>query len=134
MYAARENCLECVNVLLKHHVDVDLPDPDGVAPVTVAIMNRNWDIARRLIEAGADVNQWDMYGQGPLYAAVVASAAPVIGLFGGGPTNNPLDPPNRRPRPTWSPCCWTRARTSTCSCSIDLPGVGLGALLAGRHR
>ena len=95
MYAARENCLECVNVLLKHHVDVDLPDPDGVAPVTVAIMNRNWDIARRLVEAGADVNQWDMYGQGPLYAAVVASAAPVVGLFGGGPTNNPLDPPNQ---------------------------------------
>ncbi|HEX4674961.1 MAG TPA: ankyrin repeat domain-containing protein, partial [Steroidobacteraceae bacterium] len=95
MYAARENCLECVNVLLKHHVDVDLPDPDGVAPVTVAIMNRNWDVARRLIEAGADVNQWDMYGQGPLYAAVVASAAPVVGLFGGGPTNNPLDPPNQ---------------------------------------
>jgi ankyrin repeat protein len=95
MYAARENCLECVNVLLKHHVDVDLSDPDGVAPVSVAIMNRNWDIARRLIDAGADVNQWDMYGQGPLYAAVVASAAPVVGLFGGGPTNNPLDPPNQ---------------------------------------
>jgi ankyrin repeat protein len=95
MYAARENCQECINILLKHHVDVDLPDPDGVAPVTVAIMNRNWDSAARLIEAGADVNQWDMYGQGPLYAAVVASAAPVAGLFGGGPTNNPLDPPNK---------------------------------------
>ncbi len=73
MYAARENCLACVNVLIKHHVDVDLPDPDGVAPVTIAILNTNWDVAKRLIDAGADVNQWDMYGQGPLYSAVVNS-------------------------------------------------------------
>jgi ankyrin repeat protein len=95
MYAARENCLECVNVLLEHHVDVDLPDPDGVAPVTIAIMNSNWDIAVRLIEAGADVNQWDMYGQGPLYAAVVNNAPRPPGLFGGGPVANPLDLPDK---------------------------------------
>lgn len=95
MYAAREDCLECVNVLIKHHVDVDKPDPDGVAPVTIAIMNTNWDIAKRLIEAGADVNQWDMYGQGPLYAAVVNSAPRPPSIFGGGSVANPLDPPNK---------------------------------------
>jgi ankyrin repeat protein len=95
MYAARENCLECVKVLLKHRVDVDLPDPDGVAPVTIAIMNTNWDVAARLIEAGADVNQWDMYGQGPLYAAVVNSAPRPPSLFGGGPVANPLDLPDK---------------------------------------
>jgi ankyrin repeat protein len=95
MYAARENCPECIEVLLKHHVDVDLPDPDGVAPVTFAILNRNWDIARRLIEAGADVNQWDIYGQAPLYAAVVNSNIAPPGLFGGGPAMNPLDPPEK---------------------------------------
>ena len=70
LYAARENCLECVNVLLDHRVDINLADPDGVAPVTVAIMNGNWDVAKRLIAAGCDVNQWDIYGQGPLYAAI----------------------------------------------------------------
>ena len=93
MYAARENCLECVNVLIKHRVDVDLPDPDGVAPMTIAIMNTNWDIAKRLVGAGADVNQWDMYGQGPLYAAVVNSVPRPPSLFGGGPIPKPLDPP-----------------------------------------
>lgn len=98
MYAAREDCLACVEVLLKHHVDVDKPDPDGVAPVTIAIMNENWDIAMRLIEAGADVNQWDIYGQGPLYAAVVNSSPRPPSLFGGGPVANPLDPPNK-----WTP-------------------------------
>jgi ankyrin repeat protein len=70
LYAARENCLTCVDVLLKSHVDVDLPDPDGVSPLLVAIMNANWDLARQLILAGADVNQWDMFGEAPLIRAV----------------------------------------------------------------
>jgi ankyrin repeat protein len=95
MYAARENCLECVNVLIKHRVDLDLPDPDGVAPISIAIMNTNWDIARRLIEAGAGVNQWDMYGQGPLYTAVVHSVPRPPSLFGPSAVANPLDPPNK---------------------------------------
>jgi ankyrin repeat protein len=70
LYAARENCIPCVDVLLEHGVDIDLPDPDGVTPLHVAIMNANWDLAKRLIEAGADVNQWDIYGEAPLYTTV----------------------------------------------------------------
>ena len=76
LYAARENCLECVTVLLESDVDIDLPDPDGVAPVTVAILNANWDVAKRLIEAGCDVNPWDIYGQAPLYAAIDTGNVP----------------------------------------------------------
>ncbi|MGH8260844.1 MAG: ankyrin repeat domain-containing protein [Steroidobacteraceae bacterium] len=90
MYAAREDCLQCVNVLIKHHVDVDQPDPDGVAPVTVAIMNDNWDIAARHIQAGCDANQWDIYGQGPLFAAIAANVHSP-----GSATAGPLDPSNR---------------------------------------
>jgi ankyrin repeat protein len=71
MYAARENCRECVPILLKHHADVSLPDPAGMPPLSIALMNGSWDIAKRLIEAGADVNQWDIYGQGPLNVAIV---------------------------------------------------------------
>jgi uncharacterized protein len=70
LYAVRENCRECVEVLLRHHADIALPDPDGIAPLTIAMMNRNWDIAQRLVEAGADVNQWDIYGQAPLHVAI----------------------------------------------------------------
>jgi ankyrin repeat protein len=33
-------------------------------------MNANWDVAKRLIEAGADVNQWDIFGEAPLFTAV----------------------------------------------------------------
>jgi ankyrin repeat protein len=70
LYAARENCIACVDVLLKNKADIDVPDPEGVSPLLVAIMNANWDLAKQLILAGADVNQWDMYGEAPLLTAV----------------------------------------------------------------
>jgi len=70
LYAARENCLACVGVLLENKADIDLPDPDGVSPLLMAIMNANWDLAKQLIAAGADVNQWDIFGEAPLLTAV----------------------------------------------------------------
>jgi ankyrin repeat protein len=70
LYAARENCGACVDVLLEKGADIDLPDPDGVSPLHIAIMNANWDLARKLIEAGADVDQWDIFGEAPLFTAV----------------------------------------------------------------
>src|SRR3954470_12979604 len=70
LYAARENCIACVDVLLKNKADIDLPDPDGVSPLLVAILNSNWDLAKQLIDAGADVNQWDIFGETPLLTAV----------------------------------------------------------------
>ena len=83
LYAARENCRECVPILLKHGADVTLPDPGGMPPLSIALMNGNWEIAKRLIEAGSDVNQWDIYGQGPLNVAIANLA-----VHGDG---NPLD-------------------------------------------
>ena len=46
-------------------------------------MNSNWDIAKRLIEAGADVNEWDIFGQAPLHVA--------IGNMNSRGNGNPLD-------------------------------------------
>ncbi len=70
LYAARENCIACVDVLLASGADINLPDPDGVSPLLLAIMNANWDLAKRLIDAGADVDQWDIYGEAPLFTAI----------------------------------------------------------------
>jgi ankyrin repeat protein len=70
LYAVRENCIACVDVLLTNGADIDLPDPDGVSPLHVAVMNANWDLAKQLIDAGADVDQWDIYGEAPLFTAV----------------------------------------------------------------
>ncbi|HUO68102.1 MAG TPA: ankyrin repeat domain-containing protein [Gammaproteobacteria bacterium] len=70
LYAARENCIACVDVLLKRGADIGLPDPDGVSPLLLAIMNANWDLAKKLIDAGADVDQWDIFGEAPLFTAI----------------------------------------------------------------
>lgn len=70
MYAIRENCKECVKVLVDRKVDLNKPDPDGVSPLLFAIMDAHWDIAKQLIDAGADVQQWDMFGDAPLLNAV----------------------------------------------------------------
>ena len=85
MYAIRENCKACVEVLIENGVDLDKPDPDGVSPLLLSIMNSNWDISKRLIEAGADVNQWDMFGQAPLFAVIGRHTQTSVG---------PLDPLN----------------------------------------
>jgi ankyrin repeat protein len=70
LYAARENCIACVDVLLAGGADINKPDPDGVSPLHIAVMNANWDLARKLIDAGADVDQWDIFGAAPLFTAV----------------------------------------------------------------
>jgi len=88
LYAARENCIACVDVLLKIKADIDLPDPDGVSPLLLAIMNANWDLAKQLILAGADVNQWDMFGEAPLLTAVDQRSR-----VDGGRAS--IDPPNK---------------------------------------
>jgi uncharacterized protein len=70
LYAARESCIECARQLLAAGADIDLTDPDRVPPLGLALMNFNFDFAKFLIEEGADVNRWDLYGRSPLYQAV----------------------------------------------------------------
>jgi len=93
LYAVRENCKACVQVLIHHHANILLPDPDGIAPLTLAMTNGNWDIAQQLVLAGADVNQWDIYGQAPLHVAIedayVASRNPAN--LGSDGTPNQID-------------------------------------------
>jgi ankyrin repeat protein len=79
LYAAREGCIECARELAAGGADLDLADPHRVTPLVLAIMNMHFDFAAYLIEAGADVNKWDLYGRSPLYMAVDTSTLPVMG-------------------------------------------------------
>lgn len=79
LFAAREGCAACVTALLDAGADIDLPDPDEVTPLLLALLNARFDTARRLIEAGANLNKWDRWGRTPLYAAVDFNTLPTGG-------------------------------------------------------
>jgi ankyrin repeat protein len=87
LYAARQGCTECVKILAEANADLDLGDPDNVSPLLVATLNGRWDIAKYLINKGANVNKWDWWGQSPLYAAVDMNTIP----HGGRPDRPSLD-------------------------------------------
>ena len=70
LYAAREGCIECVEALARRRRRHRSAGPEAVTPLILAIMNLHFDFADHLVEAGADVDNWDLYGRTPLYAAV----------------------------------------------------------------
>ncbi len=76
-YAARQGCLECINILAEAGADLDVVDPDRVSPLNLALINKHFDTAAALIEAGADVNSWDLFGRSPLYNAIDLHTLPV---------------------------------------------------------
>ena len=76
MFAARENCVECVRVLADHGANLNLADPDGITPMVNSIINGHYDVARLLLDKGADPNLFDKTGRAALYAAVDAHTMP----------------------------------------------------------
>ncbi|MEY4642698.1 MAG: Phosphocholine transferase AnkX [Pseudomonadota bacterium] len=86
LYAARQGCTECVTVLAEAGADLNAADPDRIAALNLALINLHFDTAAALIEAGADVNQWDLFGRAPLYNAVDLHTLPT-----GGRTDIPSD-------------------------------------------
>jgi uncharacterized protein len=95
LYAARGGCHACVDSLVAGGADVNLPTPEGVSPIMIAIENGHNGIARLLIERGGNPHVWDVYGRTALYLAVgegggaggrgPGAAAPAAGGRGGAP-------------------------------------------------
>jgi ankyrin repeat protein len=78
-YAAREGCIDCARALVDAGADLDVIDPERVTPLVLALENLHYDLAIYLIEAGADVNKWDLFGRSPLYMAADTNTLPVMG-------------------------------------------------------
>jgi ankyrin repeat protein len=70
LYAARDGCYDCVEALIAAGAEVNLPTPEGVTPLMIALDNDNNDVAKLLLDHGASPGQWDWYGRTALYIAV----------------------------------------------------------------
>jgi ankyrin repeat protein len=70
LFAARENCLACVEVLLEAGADINATTPDGISAAVLALINGHYDVAGALVEAGIDPNLADYTGRTALYAAI----------------------------------------------------------------
>ena len=79
IYAAREGCAACVANLLAAGADPDSEDPDRETPLLLAIQNMHYDTAAVLINGGADLDKWDIFGRSPVYMAADMSTLPMKG-------------------------------------------------------
>lgn len=70
LFAARQGCVECVQVLAEHGAELNATDRDGITPMISAIINGHYDVAAYLLDRGANPNLADKTGRTPLYAAV----------------------------------------------------------------
>ena len=70
LFAARENCLACLPVLLEAGADLNATTPDGISAAVLALINGHFDVAAALVEAGIDPNLADYTGRTALYAAI----------------------------------------------------------------
>ena len=78
-YAAREGCSACVEYLLKAGADPDSEDPDRETPLLLALENLHFDTAAVLVNGGADLDKWDLFGRSPVYMAADVSTLPMKG-------------------------------------------------------
>ena len=77
--AAKRHNVAAVRALLKQHVNVNAPLPDGATALHWAAQWDDLDLANLLVQARADVNAADVYGVTPLSLACTNGSAILIG-------------------------------------------------------
>jgi len=70
LYAARDGCYDCVDALIAAGAEVNYPTPEGVTPLMLALDNDHNEVAKLLLDRGANPNLWDWWGRTALYIAV----------------------------------------------------------------
>jgi uncharacterized protein len=83
LYAARGGCYDCVQALIRSGANVNVPTPEGVTPLMIALDNEHNEVAKLLLDRGADPNLWDWWGRTALYIAVDRKEAAGGGGRGG---------------------------------------------------
>lgn len=78
-YAAREGCYECVAAILDAGADIDQPTPEGVTALMLALDNDHNEVAKLLLDRGANPHLWDWWGRTALYLAVDRKVVAEVG-------------------------------------------------------
>ena len=76
LYAARDGCYECVDALIDAGADVNMPTPEGVTALMLALDNDHNDVAKLLLDRGANPRVWDWWGRTALYIAIDRKESP----------------------------------------------------------
>lgn len=85
LYAARGGCYACVEELVAAGADVNVPNlAEGVTPLMIALDNNHNDVAKFVLDHGANPKVWDVYGRTALYIAVDKKTAGGGGGAAGG--------------------------------------------------
>lgn len=79
LYAARDGCFGCVQALIGAGADVNVPTPEAVTPLMLALDNDHNEIAKLLLDRGANPRVWDWWGRTALYIAVDTKIAAEAG-------------------------------------------------------
>jgi ankyrin repeat protein len=86
LYAARDGCYDCVEEMIAAGADVNMPTPEGVTPLMLALDNEHNDVAKLLLDRGANPHVWDWWGRTALYIVIdrrESARAPARGGAGG---------------------------------------------------
>jgi len=71
LFASRDGCYDCVEALIASGADVNAATTqEGVTPLMIALDNDNNDVAKLLLDHGANPGLFDWYGRTALYIAV----------------------------------------------------------------
>jgi ankyrin repeat protein len=70
LYAARDGCYDCVEELIAAGADVNVPTPEGVTPLMLALDNEHNDVGKLLLNRGANPHVWDWWGRTALYIVI----------------------------------------------------------------
>jgi ankyrin repeat protein len=70
LYAARDGCYDCVEALLGAGADINIPTPEGVTALMLALDNDQNNVAKLLLDRGANPRLWDWWGRTALYIAI----------------------------------------------------------------
>jgi ankyrin repeat protein len=70
LYAARNGCADCVAALIGAGADVNVPTPEGVTPLMVSLDNDHNDVARQLLDRGANPHVADWWGRTALWIVI----------------------------------------------------------------